>query len=132
MNGNGTPERRRPIEREYLATLNAVVSLDKWRAICEKAADAALAGDARAREWLSKWLLATESRPLTVLAAEESDAAPEAVADAEVTARRGTNRTGPSGRRTKPAALGIALFREGVRRGLAILAKSGAEHGRAG
>ncbi len=47
MNGNGTPERRRPIEREYLATLNAVVSLDKWRAICEKAADAALAGDAR-------------------------------------------------------------------------------------
>ncbi|MGO8691867.1 MAG: hypothetical protein ACLQLG_19770 [Thermoguttaceae bacterium] len=88
MNGNGTPERRRPIEREYLATLNAVVSLDKWRAICEKAADAALAGDARAREWLSKWLLATESRPLTVLAAEESDAAPEAVADAEVTARR--------------------------------------------
>ncbi len=88
MNGNGEAERRRPIEREYLATLNAVVSLDKWRTICEKAADAALAGDARARDWLSKWLLATESRPLTVLAAEESDTTPEAVAAAEVTARR--------------------------------------------
>ena len=85
---NGKAEQRRPIEREYLATLNAVVSLDKWRAICEKAADAALAGDARARDWLSKWLLATEGRPLTVLAAEESDTPPEAVADAEVTARR--------------------------------------------
>ncbi len=132
MNGNGTPERRRPIEREYLATLNAVVSLDKWRAICEKAADAALAGDARAREWLSKWLLATESRPLTVLAAEESDAAPEAVADAEVTARGNesnwavgpTNKTGCSWNRSVPGGREV--------HGLAILAKSGAEHGRAG
>ena len=93
MNRNGKPEPRRPIEREYLATLNAVVSLDKWRAICEKAADDALAGDARARDWLSKWLLATDERPLTVLAAEESDATPEAVADAEVDARRRTIET---------------------------------------
>lgn len=88
MNGNGKPERRRPIEREYLVTLNAVVSLDRWRAICEKAADDALAGDARARDWLSKWLLATESRPLTVLAAQESGATPEAAAEAELEARR--------------------------------------------
>lgn len=85
---NNAAQRRRPIEREYLATLNAAVSLDKWRATCEKAADDALAGDARARGWLSKWLLATEDRPLTVLAAEESGTTSEAAAEAELEARR--------------------------------------------
>jgi hypothetical protein len=79
---------RRPIEREYLATLNAAVPLDTWQAICKRAADDALAGDARARDWLAKWLLGLESRLLTVLAAEESVSAPEAAADAEIHFRR--------------------------------------------
>lgn len=78
----------RPIEREYLATLNATVPLDTWQAICKRAADDALAGDAKAREWLAKWLLGVETRLLTVLAAEESGAEPAAVAELEIATRR--------------------------------------------
>jgi hypothetical protein len=88
MKANGVSTPRRPIEREYLATLNAAVPLDTWQAICERAADDALAGDARARDWLAKWLLGIESRLLTTLAAEESDTAPEAVADSEIAVRK--------------------------------------------
>jgi hypothetical protein len=72
MKANGKAPTRRPIEREYLATLNAVVSLDTWKTICQKAVDEALEGDAKARDWLAKWLMTFETRPLTVLAAEES------------------------------------------------------------
>lgn len=75
---------RRPIEREYLATLNAAVPLDTWQSICKRAAVDALAGDAKAREWLAKWLLGLESRLLTVLAAEESGADLADVANAEI------------------------------------------------
>src|SRR5262245_34115100 len=88
MKPNGKPTPRRPIEREYLATLNAAVPLDTWQAICKRAADDALAGDAKARDWLAKWLLGLESRLLTTLAAEESVAEPEAAAEGEITARR--------------------------------------------
>ena len=45
MKGNGRAKTRRPIEREYLATLNATVPLDTWQAICKRAADDALASD---------------------------------------------------------------------------------------
>jgi len=62
MKANGNPTPRRPIEREYLATLNAAVPVDTWQAICKRAADDALAGDAKARDWLAKWLLGLESR----------------------------------------------------------------------
>ena len=79
---------RRPIEREYLAALNAAVPLEKWQGICARAADNAIAGDAKARDWLSKWLLRLEARVLTTLAAEEASAEPAAVSDAEIEARR--------------------------------------------
>ena len=88
MKGNGKDKARRPIEREYLATLNAAVPLDTWQAICKRAADDALNGDAKARDWLAKWLLGLESRLLTTLAAEESGAEPDAVAECEIAARR--------------------------------------------
>ncbi|MCA9185837.1 MAG: hypothetical protein R3E01_27225 [Pirellulaceae bacterium] len=90
MKANGKPTSRRPIEREYLATLNAAVPLDVWQAICKRAADDALAGDAKARDWLAKWLLGLESRLLTVLAAEESGAEPAEAAECEISARRKT------------------------------------------
>lgn len=54
MSANDKTKPRRPIEREYLATLNATVPLDTWQAICKRAADDALAGNAKAREWLAK------------------------------------------------------------------------------
>ena len=88
MKSNGNTKRRRPIEREYLATLNAAVPLDTWQAICKRAADDALAGDAKARNWLAKWLLGLESRLLTTLAAEESAAEPAAVVEGEIAVRR--------------------------------------------
>src|SRR5262249_13352829 len=88
MRANGKPTSRRPIEREYLASLNAAVPLDTWQAICKRAADDALAGDAKARDWLAKWLLGLESRLLTVLAAEESGAEPAIAAESEIAARR--------------------------------------------
>lgn len=79
---------RRPIEREYLAALNEVVPVETWRSICEKAAADAVAGDSRARDWLTKWLLGTDSRPLTTLAAEGNGAAVASVADCEIERRR--------------------------------------------
>lgn len=79
---------RRPIEREYLATLNAAVPLDTWQAICKRAADDALIGDAKARDWLAKWLLGLESKLLTALAAEETGADPADAADVEIAFRR--------------------------------------------
>lgn len=33
------------------------MSVERWRAVCERAAAAAEAGDYRAREWLSKYLV---------------------------------------------------------------------------
>lgn len=89
MKSNGkVSSRRRPIEREYLATLNAAVPLETWQAICKRAADDALAGDAKARDWLAKWLLGLESRLLTVLAAEESGTEMSAVADSDIASTR--------------------------------------------
>ena len=88
MKSNGKAKQRRPIEREYLAMLNAAVPLDVWQAICKRAADDALAGDAKARDWLSKWLLGTETRPLTTLVAEESGTTLEAAAEIELAVRR--------------------------------------------
>jgi hypothetical protein len=88
MNPDARKQPRRPIEREYLATLNAAVPLETWQAICKRAADDALAGDARARDFLAKWLLGVEARPLTRLAAEVRDSDSAAVADAEVDQRR--------------------------------------------
>ena len=88
MGSNGKPSQRRPIEREYVAALNAAVPLETWQAICKRAADDALAGDARARDWLAKWLMGLGSRVLTTLAAEESGTTPEEVAESEIVARR--------------------------------------------
>ncbi|MBN2024917.1 MAG: hypothetical protein JW809_19225 [Pirellulales bacterium] len=90
MKTNGETPPRRPIEREYLATLNTAVPLTTWRAICQRAADDALAGDARARDWLAKWLLSIQGRPLTVLAAEEVGAEAAAAAEREIETRRQT------------------------------------------
>lgn len=88
-NGNASSPRR-PIESEYLATLNAAGPLETWQAICKRAAEDARAGDAKAREWLAKWLLGLEARLLTTLAAEESGTELAAVADGETASARQT------------------------------------------
>ena len=44
----------------------------------------AMAGDAKARDWLARWLLGVETRLLTTLAAEESGPTQEALAEDEI------------------------------------------------
>lgn len=78
--------KRRPIEREYLATLNEVVDLTTWKLIVQRAVDDAIAGDYRARDWISKTVLRPESHALTTLAAQELKASPQKAADDRVEA----------------------------------------------
>lgn len=56
-NAGGPGRPKRATEAEYLAVLSDVVSVDRWRIICQGAARAAEAGDRHAREWLSKYLV---------------------------------------------------------------------------
>ena len=88
MKNDGKPLVRRPVEREYFATLNAAVTLDVWERIIQRAIDDASAGDAKAREWLSKWLMQTETRTLTLMAAEESESDPATAAEQEIADQR--------------------------------------------
>lgn len=88
MKNNEKGPNRRPVEREYFATLNAAVTLDVWKRIVQRAIDDALAGDPKAREWLSKWLMQAEARTLTVMAAEESLSDPATAAEQEIADRR--------------------------------------------
>jgi hypothetical protein len=70
--GPGRP--RRAVEREYLAQLAEACPPETWRQVCQKAVDDARAGDARARDWLAKYLLGAEPLGLLALAADEADA----------------------------------------------------------
>ncbi len=67
--GPGRP--RRAVEQEYLATLNAAASLERWRQIIDRAIKDAIDGDARAREWLSQYLLGEDRVSLVHIAAKE-------------------------------------------------------------
>jgi hypothetical protein len=53
--GPGRPPRA--TERHYLAVLADVVPLETWRAICLRAVADAKKGDAKARDWIAKYLL---------------------------------------------------------------------------
>ena len=66
--GPGRP--RRGVEREYLAAFAEAVSLDDWREVVGKAVADAKAGNAKARDWLSKYLLGDEPLALVELAEE--------------------------------------------------------------
>ena len=68
--GPGLP--RRAVEREYLATLSEAVPLDAWREIVAAAVEKAKAGDAKARDWLARYLLGEKPMTLTDLAADEA------------------------------------------------------------
>src|SRR5437762_975939 len=68
--GPGRP--RRAVEREYLAALSDVVSLDTWREIVGRAVDDAKRGNAKARDWLAKHLLVGPVGSLFDLAVAES------------------------------------------------------------
>jgi len=72
--GPGRP--RRAIEREYLATLGEAVSLKDWRRVVARALADAIAGDARARQWLSGYLV-NDLSLMDVAASEAGGLTPE-------------------------------------------------------
>lgn len=55
---SGGPGRKpREIEQEYLATMATIVDAEAWKAIIQKATVDAIAGDAKARSWISGYML---------------------------------------------------------------------------
>lgn len=68
--GPGRPTR--PIEREYLVKLTEAVPPDAWFKICERAAQDALEGDYRAREWIGRLLVGPKPQPLLQVALLEA------------------------------------------------------------
>jgi len=58
--GPGRPPR--DVEKDYLAALTHAVTPDKWRSIVQRALTDAEAGDRFARDWLSKHLIADNTR----------------------------------------------------------------------
>lgn len=62
----------RPVERDYLTVLADSVPLDLWREICQSAAERAKAGDAKAREWLARYLMGENPLHLLSIAGDES------------------------------------------------------------
>lgn len=79
---------RRAVGREYVGALNAAVPIAKWKRICERAVIDALAGDAKSREWLSRWLMQNETRSLTALAAGEFQSDPATAVEQEIADER--------------------------------------------
>ena len=79
-NGGGPGRPKRQAEEDYLQTLSERVPLALWAEIVDKAASDAAAGDAKARDWLSKYLMpqpgADEGGGLRPLVVEFVEAVP--------------------------------------------------------
>lgn len=72
--GPGRP--RRAVEADYLAALSEAVPMERWREIVETAIDQAVAGDAKAREWIGSYLVGRPTgNALRRLATAEVEAA---------------------------------------------------------
>lgn len=61
QSGNPAGRPPRAVEADYLEALRAGVSMELWRAIVHRAALDAVKGDDRARAWLARYLLPSES-----------------------------------------------------------------------
>ena len=68
--GPGRP--RRSVERDYLATLSKVVSIEDWAQICKRAVEDAKEGNAKAREWLTRYCLGKDPQSLMELVSKEA------------------------------------------------------------
>lgn len=68
---SGNPQGRLPkqVEQTYLQVSENVCSLDVWREIVMKAVEQAKRGDARARQWLSDYLI---GKPLQMVMAVQN------------------------------------------------------------
>jgi hypothetical protein len=70
-NSGGPGRPRRPVEREYLRALNEAVSLDDWKDVVRGALTQAKEGDAKAREWLARYLIGERPADLIDLWADD-------------------------------------------------------------
>jgi len=104
--GQGRPPRA--VERDYLAVLSESVSLDDWRGIVGRAVADASSGDARARDWLSRYVLGVEPMRLTDLALRELMGVS---ADAELAAMIERETTPPDERLLDEAVRGSSLLK---------------------
>ena len=104
--GQGRPPRA--VERDYLAALSERLSLDDWRSIVDRAVADASSGDARARDWLSRYVLGVEPMRLTDLALRELMGVS---ADAELAAMIERETTPPDERLLDEAVRGSSLLR---------------------
>jgi hypothetical protein len=68
--GPGRP--RRVVERDYLTVLSDAVSPEDWRSVVKAAVESAKQGDAKARDWLTRYLIGDDPLTLTDLAADEA------------------------------------------------------------
>jgi hypothetical protein len=68
--GPGRP--RRAVERDYLTVLSDAVSPEDWRSVVQAAVESAKQGDAKARDWLTRYLIGETPMSLTDLAADEA------------------------------------------------------------
>jgi hypothetical protein len=68
--GGGPGRPSRPREMEYLGALTDAVPLKEWKLVVSKALRDAKDGDAKAREWLGKYLLGDDPVALLELAEE--------------------------------------------------------------
>jgi hypothetical protein len=72
MGNPGGPGRpRRAIEREYLATISDGCPPDAWAEIVRRTVEEAKRGDAKARDWLARYLVGDNVTTLVALAAKE-------------------------------------------------------------
>ena len=80
--GPGRPPRA--TEVVYMRALSDVLTLDAWRDICETAINAARDGDAKAREWVTRYALGDSPATLQTLAVMEAhDLQPHDLVEAE-------------------------------------------------
>ena len=68
-NGNsGGPGRpRRAVERDYLAVISQTCPPEVWQMVVDRAVQDAQAGDARAREWLTRYVIGSQPASLLEL-----------------------------------------------------------------
>jgi hypothetical protein len=104
--GQGRPPRA--VERDYLAALSERLSLDDWRSIVDRAVKDARSGDARARDWLSRYALGSEPLSLTALAIREQM---QVSTEAELAAMIERETTPPDERLLDEAVRGSSLLK---------------------
>ena len=104
--GQGRPPRA--VERDYLAALSERLSLADWRSIVDRAVQDACSGNARARDWLSRYVLGTEPMSLTALAIRERM---QVSSEAELAAMIERETTPPDERLLDEAVRGSSLLK---------------------